>query len=129
MRDWAAMVREFHTAFGHEVADKPTPMPRARQLQRLAYMQEELDEFRDADTLLDQADAMIDLMYFALGTLTEMGVEPDELFAIVHRANMTKLWPDGKPRYNENDKVVKPPDWQPPDAALQKELALQAEKA
>ena len=125
MRDWAAMVRDFHIRFGHEVSDVPVILPRDSQLARLAYMQEELDEYRDAGTLLDQTDALIDLIYFAVGTLAAMGVEPDPLFGIVHEANMTKLWPDGKPRYNGIGKVIKPPDWRPPDAAMAEELRRQ----
>ena len=34
---------------------------------------------------------MIDLMYFALGTMVEMGLEAEELFDIVQSANMAKL--------------------------------------
>ena len=58
---------------------------------------------------------MIDLIYFALGTLVEMGVEPEELFNVVQQANMSKLWEDGKPRYNKKDgKVIKPDNWEDP---------------
>ena len=42
-----------------------------------------------------------------------------EIFAIVHDANMAKLWPDGKPRYRESDgKVAKPEGWIPPEARI-----------
>lgn len=42
-----------------------------------------------------------------------------EIFAIVHEANMAKLWPDGKPRYRESDgKVLKPDGWIPPEARI-----------
>ena len=58
---------------------------------------------------------MIDLIYFALGTLVEMGVKPKEIFDIVQTANMTKLWEDGKVHYRETDnKVIKPPSWEDP---------------
>ena len=78
-------------------------------------MQEEVAEFLIADDIYEQADAMIDLMYFALGTMVEMGLEADELFAIVQQANMAKLWPDGKPHYNPKDgKVIKPEGWEDP---------------
>ena len=43
-------------------------------------MNEEVAEFLVAEDIYEQADAMIDLMYFALGTMVEMGLEPDELF-------------------------------------------------
>jgi predicted HAD superfamily Cof-like phosphohydrolase len=55
-----------------------------------------------------------------------MGVRPEELFRIVHEANMSKLWEDGKPRYRESDgKVIKPPTWQAPEPLLSKEIARQ----
>ena len=78
-------------------------------------MNEEVAEFLVAEDIYEQADAMIDLMYFALGTQVEMGLEPDELFEIVQQANMAKLWPDCKPHYNPKDgKVIKPDTWEDP---------------
>ena len=86
-----------------------------RALSRGKWMNEEVAEFLVADNIYEQADAMIDLMYFALGTLVEMGLEADELFEIVQQANMAKLWPDGKPHYNPKDgKVIKPDTWEDP---------------
>ena len=86
-----------------------------RALSRAKWMQEEVAEFLIADNIYEQADAMIDLMYFALGTMVEMGLEADELFDIVQQANMAKLWPDGKPHYNPKDgKVIKPEGWEDP---------------
>jgi predicted HAD superfamily Cof-like phosphohydrolase len=86
-----------------------------RALSRAKWMNEEVAEFLIADDIYEQADAMIDLIYFALGTLVEMGLEADELFEIVQQANMAKLWPDGKPHYNPKDgKVIKPEGWEDP---------------
>ena len=84
-------------------------LDKKRSLSRAKWMNEEVAEFLVAEDIYEQADAMIDLMYFALGTMVEMGLEPDELFEIVQQANMAKLWPDGKPPYNPKDgKVIKP---------------------
>ena len=108
-------VREFHEKFGHPVAERPVMIDKRRALSRAKWMQEEVAEFLIADDIYEQADAMIDLMYFALGTMVEMGLEADELFAIVQQANMAKLWPDGKPHYNPTDgKVIKPAGWEDP---------------
>ena len=108
-------VREFHEKFGHPVAERPVMIDKLRALSRAKWMQEEVAEFLIADDIYEQADAMIDLMYFALGTMVEMGLEADELFAIVQQANMAKLWPDGKPHYNPKDgKVIKPEGWEDP---------------
>ena len=121
-------VREFHARFGHPVRDAPALLTAERAAARAAWMQEEVAEFLAAHSVPDQADAMIDLIYFALGTLVEMGVRPEKLFEIVHAANMTKLWPDGTPRFRHDGKTVKPPSWVDPEAAIREEIERQSRK-
>jgi predicted HAD superfamily Cof-like phosphohydrolase len=118
-------VRDFHLAFEHECPDRPELLPRDRAVKRCNWMQEELEEFRKAASIHDQADAMVDLIYFALGTLVEMGVRPGRLFDIVHNANMKKLWPDGKVHYAPDGKVIKHPSWTPPEPQLIQEIEHQ----
>ncbi|MFI3302164.1 MAG: HAD family hydrolase [Rikenellaceae bacterium] len=113
-KEWSD-VKEFHDKFGHPCPEQPVMLDKKRALSRAKWMNEEVSEFLIADNIYEQADAMIDLLYFALGTMVEMGLEPDELFAIVQDANMSKLWPDGKPHYNPKDgKVIKPEGWEDP---------------
>lgn len=107
-------VRDFHIKFCHPYSDSPKKMDSVRARTRYNWMLEELDEFMDARDIVEQADAMIDLIYFALGTMVEMGIRPDELFQIVHTANMDKLWKDGKPHYAPDGKTIKPTGWQDP---------------
>ena len=108
-------VKEFHKTFNHKISETPVLLPDGEVKNRVEFMREEIQEFIDSKTICDQADAMIDLIYFALGTLVEMGVKPKEIFDIVHNANMTKIWSDGKVHYREdNGKVIKPPEWQDP---------------
>lgn len=84
------------------------------------------------DVLVDQVDALIDLLYFTYGSFSLLGVDPTELFTIVHEANMGKLFPDGKPRYHEvTHKVLKPDDWEEkhaPEPKLKAELERQKKK-
>lgn len=118
-------VKKFQKAFGHPYSDKPTLLTYERALKRYRWMLEEINEFLEASKnqdIVEQADAMIDTMYFALGTLVEMGVKPDKLFYIVQEANMSKLFSDGKPHYNEMGKVIKPDGWQ--DLHKKLELAI-----
>ena len=118
-------VKKFQKAFGHPYSDKPTLLTYERALKRYKWMLEEINEFLEASKnqdIVEQADAMIDTMYFALGNLVEMGVKPDKLFYIVQEANMSKLFSDGKPHYNEMGKVIKPDGWQDPHKKL--ELAI-----
>ncbi len=113
-KEWNG-VREFHDKFGHPCPEQPGMIETKRALSRGKWMNEEVAEFLVAKDIYEQADAMIDLMYFALGTMVEMGLEADELFDIVQSANMAKLFPDGKPHYNPKDgKVIKPEGWEDP---------------
>ncbi len=50
-----------------------------------------------------------------LQTLYICGVDAMHVFAEVHLANMRKLGPDGLPILREDDKVVKPEGWTPPE--------------
>ena len=114
-------VKKFHQVFGLPYSDVPVPLTLERAKKRYSWILEEINEFVDASEkqdLVEQADAMIDTIYFALGTLVEMGIEPDELFSIVQNANMSKLWPDGKPHYNNIGKVIKPEGWEDPHQKL-----------
>lgn len=72
-------------------------LPIERAKTRASWLLEEINEFLEASEeqdIVEQADAMIDTIYFALGTLVEMGVKPDELLYIAQNANMSKLWED-----------------------------------
>ena len=112
-------VKEFQRIFGLRVSDKPVILAPDRVNARAGWLREEIEEFEEADNIYEQADAMIDLIYFALGTLVEMGVKPEKLFDIVHEANMTKIWSDGKVHRRENDgKVIKPPEWEDPEPKI-----------
>lgn len=111
-------VKDFQKAFNHPYSDTPKLMGLERAEKRSSWMDEEVREFIDAtknEDIYEQVDAMIDLIYFALGTLVEIGVPPGDIFDIVQNANMNKLWEDGKPRFREGDgKVIKPPHWEDP---------------
>lgn len=120
-KEWE-MVREFHKKFNHPVEDEPTMMKNERAIKRYNWMKEEIDEFLEADEIVEQADAMIDVIYFALGTLVEMGVKPAKLFEIVQEANMSKLWEDGKPHYAKDGKTIKPKSWIDPHPRLEEAI-------
>lgn len=123
-------VREFHHSFSHPVADEPKLMEYKRAIIRAKWMREELEEFLDVkkQTVVDQCDAMLDLIYFALGTLVEIGVLPQSLMDIVQDANMSKLHMiDGVPTVVKDDigKVQKPAGWVAPEPLLAAEVDRQ----
>lgn len=81
------------------------------------------------DALVAQTDALTDLLYLTYGSFALMGVDPQPIMAIVHEANMGKLFPDGKPHYDPvTNKVMKPANWAEefaPEAKIKEELQRQ----
>ena len=126
MTNQQQQVKNFHTAFSLPMVSTPTFLPKERSEARMSWVKEEVDEFLVADNVIDQADALVDAMYFILGTAVEIGVDLEPVFNIVQRANMAKLFPDGKPRYRELDnKVIKPDGWQAPEPQIEAEIKKQ----
>lgn len=106
-------VRAFQLKFGQLVGDKPRHLTKRKLLERIAQMQEELDEFKDAvetDDIAGQADALVDLVYFALGTANHMGLPWQALWDDVQRANMSKV-AGVKPERGFLVDCIKPDGW------------------
>lgn len=118
-------VHEFHRVFDHPARLTPGLQPADRVAARADWLDEEVGELRDAKNIYDQADAYIDIIYFAVGGLVEMGVDPSELWRIVHGANMAKVFPDGTVKRREDGKIMKPPHWRAPDEAICEEINRQ----
>jgi len=66
------------------------------------------------------AKELADLLYVTYGTAITFGIPIDDVFAEVHRSNMSKLGADGKPIYREDGKVLKGPNYTPPDLSFVK---------
>ena len=111
-------VGDFMEAFGQRVEVEPTwPDFDTREL-RLELIAEELDELSDAvadRNMVDIADALTDLLYVIYGAGHTFGIDLDECFQEVHRSNMSKLGPDGRPIKREDGKVLKGPKYFHPD--------------
>ena len=52
------------------------------------------------DPLVEQADALTDLLYFTYSSFSLLAVNPQSMMEIIHQANMGKLFPDGQPHYD-----------------------------
>lgn len=120
MENEISKVRAFHRAFGHPVAELPKYLPSDRALMRHRILQEEVSELLDASVsknLVEVADAITDCLYILFGTAIEFGIADKlpALFAEVQRSNMSKLGADGKPIYREDGKILKGPNYTPPD--------------
>jgi predicted HAD superfamily Cof-like phosphohydrolase len=115
-------VGAFHKKFGLPVAERYTvPHGISRELQqfRLRFLREELEELDKAyaeDSLPDIADALVDLVYVALGTAHLHGLPWEALFDEVQRSNMQKVRAQhvGDSKRGSIFDVVKPKGWQAP---------------
>lgn len=120
MRSWSAgLVRQFHTVFGLSVADRPTVPSDELAGIRQRLLEEEAGELAVAiaGRRLDEiARELADVVYVAYGTALTYGIDLDAVLAEIHRANMSKLGPDGVPVVRDG-KVVKPPSFRPSDVA------------
>lgn len=103
----------------------PGPQPWDDELLafRSKFLREELDEFDTGVTGVDHAqmaDALVDLVYVAMGTAHLLGYPWQLIWDRVQAANMKKVRAaaDGSDsRRGSPFDVMKPPGWEPPDVA------------
>ena len=107
-----ASVAQFHLAFHLPLETRPQQRVAGALAQlRVDLLREEIEEF---DTV-GVADALADIVYVAYGAALSYGIDLDAVLREVHRANMSKLGPDGHPILREDGKVLKPETYMPPD--------------
>lgn len=106
----------------------PQLLTRERHEWAAKFLAEELGEYMDAyaaGSLPDAVDALVDLVYVAIGRLLEMGIPPSEAWDPVQRANMAKE--RGRTKRGVDTDATKPDGWMPPDhETLIRNLALRA---
>ena len=111
-------VKKFMETFGQSVRTKPQfPDEKTMQL-RYDLIKEELNELEVAmktKDLKEIADALTDILYVTYGAGYAYGINLDKCFKEVQRANMSKLGKDGKPIFNDKGKVMKGPNYSPPN--------------
>lgn len=124
------MVREFMLANDQKVADRPDLSDMLRCHLGHTLLQEEnvelYDALKDGDPVAT-FDALLDLQYVLDWTFLALGFGgiKDEGMREVHRSNMSKLGPEGKPIKRPDGKVVKGPNYSPPDLGPIVERALE----
>jgi len=112
-------VSRFHEKFGLEYSDAPRKLPKPLETLKLKHLHEELVEYKEAtekERLVDQLDALVDLVYVALGTAYLHGFDFNEAFRRVHAANMkkTRAVSSKESKRGSRYDVVKPPNWKAP---------------
>lgn len=121
-------VGDFHRKFGlHTSDDAPGPTGAENDAElinfRIKFLSEELEEFElgwDQDDHAQMADALIDLVYVAMGTAHLLGYPWEQLWSDVQAANLAKerAASDGSnSKRGSSFDVVKPEGWTPPDTA------------
>lgn len=118
MTSHSDQLREFHETFGHPAPDSPTLLDEATAILRWDLFWEEYEEYLYAEqegNIIEIADALGDMAYILFGTATVHGIDLSPVFDEIHRSNMSKLGADGKPIYREDGKVLKGPNYFPPN--------------
>lgn len=116
-------VMAFYEKFNIPHHTTPTLLDPETLVFRMRRLREELTEFHNAyrtEDLEGCADALVDLVYIALGTAINMGLPWDLLWAEVHRANMEKVRAQ-KPEDSKHGTtldIIKPLGWRAPDHRL-----------
>ena len=116
----ADLVREFHLAFGLDARTTPTevaPDLAAHRGELLAEEAAEVAEVSVSGPLDKLAHELADVVYVAYGTALVHGVDLDAVIAEIHRANMTKIGPDGEIVRRDDGKVLKGEHYEAPDVS------------
>ncbi len=98
----------------------PVVTPRDKHV-RITMLQEELNEYHEACTATDEADALVDLLVFTVGTMIVSGYPLNPIFDAVMDANESKELGD-KGRGTKRD-LIKPIDWTGPEYKIAEILA------
>jgi len=117
---YVTALKEWHAKFGVPILSAPAFPGEERAKLRVKLICEEAEEFIEAiekGDIVGVAGELADLMYVVIGAALEWGIPVDPVFAEVHRANLSKVWPDGTIHYREDGKVLKPPTYSPADIA------------
>ena len=115
----STQAKEFRSRYN--IKNDATRQSRAKQH---ALIVEEFKEFLQAEGMLfmhgrnhseECLKELADLVYVCYQYAENMGWFLDEALNRVHESNMSKLDEDGNPIYRDDGKVLKGPNYKPPD--------------
>lgn len=125
------MITSFHRSFGLPVVGSPSIPDTERVKLRHKLLREEADEALDEfehmlrfpdmndehtrTCLAALAKELADVLVVTYGAAAEFGIDLDTVLREVHHSNMSKLDHDGRPIHREDGKVLKGPNYQPPN--------------
>lgn len=118
-KDWVDDIFKMHQYYGvHPKINDMNNETLKKFLEfRANFLQEELNELKNAENAEDVVDALIDLCVVAIGTLDGFGVNSYEAWDEVLRANMSKQTGVKASRPNPLGlpDLIKPEGWVGPD--------------
>lgn len=103
--------REFRSAYNLTTNGNQRPTQKA-------LIDEEWSEFHEAFYFEDECDQLkelADLVYVCFQMAASQDWDLDEAMRRIHKSNMSKLGEDGKPIYRADGKVLKGPNYAPPN--------------
>ena len=121
---YTRQVREFTSACHDDLPESPETMSEEAINFIHQMVNDEMEELKEATNITEQADALVDAIYYICDCAVRHGMNLDNLFEIVHRANMQKVV-NGKVIRRDDGKIMKPEGWQDPAPYLDKEVERQ----
>jgi len=133
------MIRAFNQMYRMPVADLPTLdavgdyMQRMRDFKKI--LTNEINEIDDIiaaaeqgatplQTLTNLADLFADITVYSCSEMAKFGIPHDEVLSIVMESNFSKMGEDGKPIFDEHNKLQKGPSYWKPEPKIEALLAL-----
>lgn len=120
--------------YSHKVSDfvkacgEGAPYPQIFSKEDINFLQkmvdDEFSEFYKARNEIEQADALVDIIYYVVHAAVKKGYDLDPIFDIVHNANMKKVV-EGKVIRRDDGKILKPEGWTSPEPFIKKEIHRQ----
>lgn len=122
-------VKELRKKFELPIAIEPTLLNRETLGFRIGFLMEEISELVTAHNnadLVAAADAVVDIVYVALGAALEMGLPFEAIWQVVHEANMSKetVSPENPGKRGHIYDLVKPADWVSPEIRIAEILGV-----
>ena len=124
---YTRQVREFTSACHDNLPEYPVEMSNDAIEFIHKMVNHEMEELKEAETITEQADALVDAIYYICDCAVRHGMNLDNLFEIVHRANMQKVV-NGKVIRRDDGKILKPEGWEDPGPYLDKEVERQQQE-
>lgn len=126
-----SQIQEMHNMYGLPINSVPTVGSAATLQDRFrnfhTILSAEIEEIRaihlDAPALyilVDVADLLGDIIIYCRSEALKYGIPIDDVLHIIMKSNLSKLGEDGKPIKDERGKVLKGPNFSPPEPAIRR---------